>query len=370
MEEFFFATKGLGDKNTHTQPINLNSCRREPVTVTFTSPSSNPDLSSRITAGLLGHVVGDALGVPFQFKPRSDRRVNPVSDIRGYGTYNQPPGTWSDDGSLTLCTAEALLDGFAIPRVADSFVRWLDHGYWTPFGRPFDIGHTTRHTIKRLRQGVPPLEAGGTREQDNGNGSLMRILPLALRWPSLPVTELLARAHALSCLTHAHPRSQLACGFYTVLAARLLAGESPIAGYQQTIELVLPVYKQPPFDSELHHFQRVFNGSIANLPEDEINGDGYVVHTLEASLWCLLRAETYREVVLTAVNLGEDTDSTAAVAGGLAGIFWGLDSIPAEWVDGLARIGDIRGLTDRLGEGGGWISPSLLPITQPSPLAV
>ena len=86
------------------------------------------------------------------------------------------------------------------------------------------------------------------------------------------------------------------------------------------------------------------------MPEDEINGDGYVVHTLEANLWCLLRAETYREVVLTAVNLGEDTDSTAAVAGGLAGIVWGLESIPVEWVDGLARIGDIRGLAERLVE--------------------
>ena len=309
---------------------------------------SLPDLTSRIAGGLLGLLVGDALGVPFQFKPRSDRRVDPVSSMRGYGTDNQPPGTWSDDGSLTLCTAEALLDGFDLQRVANNFVRWLDQGYWTPFGRPFDIGHTTRHAIKRLRQGVPPIEAGGPREQDNGNGSLMRILPLALRWPSLPVLELYTRAHALSCLTHAHPRSQLACGFYTVLATRLLAGEKPVAGYKQTIELVLPAYHQPPFDSELLHFQRIFDGSIANVPEDEINGDGYVVHTLEASLWCLLRAETYREVVLTAVNLGEDTDSTAAVAGGLAGIVWGVDSIPVEWVDGLARIEDIRMLAARL----------------------
>ena len=237
-------------------------------------------------------LVGDALGVPFQFKPRSDRRVDPVSEMRGYGTDNQPPGTWSDDGSLTLCTAEALLDGFDLQRVANNFVRWLDQGYWTPFGRPFDIGHTTQHAIKRLRQGVPPIEAGGTREQDNGNGSLMRILPLALRWPSLPMPELLTRAHALSCLTHAHPRSQLACGFYAVLATRLLAGETSVAGYQQTIELVLPIYQQPPFASELPHFERVFSGEIATVPEDEISGDGYVVHTLEASLWCLLRAET------------------------------------------------------------------------------
>ena len=291
-----------------------------------TATPSLPDLTSRIAGGLLGLLVGDALGVPFQFKPRSDRRVDPVSRMRGYGTDNQPPGTWSDDGSLTLCTAEALLDGFDLQRVANNFVRWLDQGYWTPFGRPFDIGHTTRHAIKRLRQGVPPIEAGGTREQDNGNGSLMRILPLALRWPSLPMPELLARAHALSCLTHAHPRSQLACGFYTILATRLLAGETPAAGYQQTIELVLPTYQQSPFDSELPHFQRVFDGRIADTPEAEIRGDGYVVHTLEASLWCLLRADSYRETVLTAVNLGEDTDFDGGggrrTGGNLLGIGW------------------------------------------------
>ena len=225
-------------------------------------------------------------------------------------------------------------------------------GWIKAIGRRSDVRSTSATRLgtrsSDCAEGVPPLEAGGTREQDNGNGSLMRILPLALRWPKLPVPELLTRAHALSCLTHAHPRSQLACGFYTVLATRLLAGETPAAGYQQTIELVLPIYQQPPFDTELPHFQRVFDGRIADTPEAEISGDGYVVHTLEASLWCLLRADSYRETVLAAVNLGEDTDSTAAVAGGLAGIVWGLESIPVEWVDGLARIGDIRALAARL----------------------
>ena len=107
------------------------------MTDTPTATSSQLNLSSRIATGLLGHLAGDALGVPVQFKPRAD----PVNGMRGYGTDNQPPGTWSDDGSLTLCTAEALLDGFDLQRVADNFVRWLEQGYWTPFGRPFDIGH-------------------------------------------------------------------------------------------------------------------------------------------------------------------------------------------------------------------------------------
>jgi ADP-ribosylglycohydrolase len=301
-----------------------------------------------VIGGLLGHLVGDALGVPVEFEPRSKRRADPVTGMRGYGTHNQPPGTWSDDGSLTLCTAEALLDGFDLARAAESFVGWLDQGLWTPYGRVFDIGYTTRAAIKQLRRGVPPLEAGGAREQDNGNGSLMRILPLALRWPHLPAPELLQRAQALSCLTHAHPRSQLACGFYTVLATRLLAGEEPAAAYQQTIEIVEPLYRQPPFVAELPHFRRVLGGRIGDEPKEAILGDGYVVHTLEASLWCLLKADSYHDAALAAVNLGEDTDTTAAVAGGLAGILWGVDGIPADWMSALARSEDIRSLAGRL----------------------
>ena len=142
-------------------------------------------------------------------------------------------------------------------------------------------------------------------------------------------------------------------GWIKAIGRRSVVHSTSATGYQQTIELVLQVYQQAPFDSELPHFQRVFDGSIASLPAHKINGDGYVVHTLEASLWCLLRADSYRETVLTAVNLGEDTDSTAAVAGGLAGIVWGVDGIPVEWVDGLARIGDIRGLAERLAEAEG-----------------
>jgi ADP-ribosylglycohydrolase len=140
----------------------------------------------------------------------------------------------------------------------------------------------------------------------------------------------------------------VACGFFTILATRLLAGEPRAIAYEQAIELVLPAYRQSPYAEELPHFQNIVDGRIAEQPEESICGDGYVVHTLEASLWCLLRTDSYQDAVLTATNLGEDTDTTAAVAGGLAGILWGVDGIPAEWIDTLARIEDIRNLADRL----------------------
>ena len=299
--------------------------------------------SNRINGGLLGLLVGDALGVPVEFTSRAERLADPVTGMRAYGTHNQPAGTWSDDGSLALCTASSLVEaGYDLRDTATRFVRWLDEGYWTPHGSVFDIGYTTRHAIKRLRQGVVTTEAGGQREQDNGNGSLMRILPLALRFPDLAVPHLLSRAHALSCLTHAHPRSQLACGFYTVMATRLLAGQTLHDAYVSAIELTRPTYSQPPFAAELPHYERVIGGRIADAPADSIRGDGYVVHTLEASLWCLLRHDSYAATVLAAVNLGEDTDTTGAVAGGLAGIVYGETGIPAEWIQTLARLDDVR----------------------------
>ena len=204
---------------------------------------SATDFSTRINGGLLGLLVGDALGVPVEFSSREQRLADPVTDMRAFGTHNQPAGTWSDDGSLALCTASSLIDaGYDLEDTARRFVGWLDEAYWTPHGKVFDIGYTTRRAIQRLRKGTPPTEAGGQREQDNGNGSLMRILPLALRFPNLPVPELLDRAHGLSCLTHAHPRAQLACGFYTVLATRLLAGEMATDAYHAAIEITRPVY--------------------------------------------------------------------------------------------------------------------------------
>lgn len=307
--------------------------------------------TSRIAGGLIGLLVGDALGVPVEFTSRKSRQADPVTGMRGYGTHNQPPGTWSDDSALALCTAASLAEtGYDLQDAAGRFVRWLDQGYWTPHGRVFDVGGTTSRAIRRLQKGTVPVEAGGRGEQDNGNGSLMRILPLALCYSDLPVEELLVRAHALSCLTHAHPRSQMACGFYSVLATRLLAGMAPEAAYEQTVALVSPYYQKEPFQAELPHYQRAFSGRIAETAGADISSSGYVVHTLEASLWCLLRSSTYAEAVLAAVNLGEDTDTTGAVTGGLAGIVHGLEGIPGTWGQSLARRDEALELAGRLAQ--------------------
>lgn len=292
-------------------------------------------------------VVGDALGVPVEFVDREVLKRNPVTGMRGYGSHHQPPGTWSDDSSLTLCTVESLIEGYNLKDMAARFVRWFKEGYWTPWGQAFDIGFTTREAITRLAAKVPPEQAGTNAESANGNGSLMRILPAGLYFARASATEILATAHQVSSLTHRHPRSQMACGFYCVLATNLLYGLDFARACQEATGQVLPHYQQPPYSNELPHFERVLSGRVAGLDETEISSDGYVIHTLEAALWCMYHSTSFAEAVLKAVNLGDDSDTTGAVTGGLAGTMYGFRAIPGEWLGAVGRHGDLENLFKR-----------------------
>ena len=303
---------------------------------------------SKTLSGLMGLCVGDALGVPVEFSTRAEREKSPVTSMLGYGTWDVPAGTWSDDSSLTFCLAECLCTGFSIEALAALFWRWYHEAYWTPYGEVFDIGNTTFMAIMDFHRGVAPLECGGKSERSNGNGSLMRILPLAYCHKSLSFEELITRTHYVSCITHAHLRSQIACGIYISIAVCLLQGLEPKSAYIQGLENIKTIYSAAEYTSELSHFERILSGEIANLPVDSIRSSGYVIDTLEASLWCLLNSSSYSQAVLKAVNLGGDTDTTAAVTGGLAGIYYGVDNIPSEWIEQIARKEDIINLAARM----------------------
>ena len=273
---------------------------------------------SEIYSGIMGLVVGDALGVPVEFNRRDSFHV---TDMIGYGTYDLPPGTWSDDSSMTLATVESIarLGRISTDDIMQNFYRWTDENAFTPYGKLFDIGYATQEAIHRYACGTPARKCGGKGERDNGNGALMRILPLAFTDCRYQMVN------AVSGLTHAHEISLEACRIYISVARKLLRGK-PLANIVQTIKPELPVYARLP--------------KLDTLQRDEIQSSGYVVDTLEAALWCNLKSNSYRECVLLAVNLGRDTDTVAAIAGGLAGIRYGIGGekgIPEEWINQIAR---------------------------------
>ena len=300
---------------------------------------------------LIGSAVGDALGVPVEFKSRQYLQQNPVTDMMGYGTYNMPPGTFSDDSSMMFCLAESLCNGYDVNDIAEKFQMWMHEGYWTADGEVFDVGISTRKAINRLRVVKNPTEAGSTAESDNGNGSLMRILPLAIFTKDLSIDERCEIVKEVSSITHAHNRSVLACIYYIEFALNVLDSENLEEAYLNTnFWLKLFLEENEIYKNEFQYFERILNGKLIDLKEDEIKSTGYVINSLEASIWCLLNTNSYKDCVLKAVNLGHDTDTIACIAGGIAGIYYDIETIPTNWIEKLARVDDILHLAEQLEE--------------------
>ena len=300
---------------------------------------------------LIGSAVGDALGVPVEFKSRQYLQQNPVTDMTGYGTYNMPPGTFSDDSSMMFCLAESLCNGYNVNDIAEKFQMWMHEGYWTADGEVFDVGISTRKAINRLRVVKNPTEAGSTSESDNGNGSLMRILPLAIFTKDLSIDERCEIVKEVSSITHAHNRSVLACIYYIEFALNVLDSENLEEAYLNTnFWLKLFLEENEIYKNEFQYFERILSGKLIDLKEDEIKSTGYVMDSLEASIWCLLHTSSYKDCVLKAVNLGHDTDTIACIAGGIAGIYYDAETIPTNWIEQLARVNDILHLAEQLEE--------------------
>lgn len=303
----------------------------------------------KIKGALFGLAAGDALGVPVEFRSRDQLKMTPVKDMTGYGTWNQPPGTWSDDSSLSFCLTDALTKGYDVNSIAQNFIAWMKDGYWGAHHKVFDVGNATHASITRLKKGVSPALAGGMLEDDNGNGSLMRILPLLFYIKEQSIEVRFEKVKEVSSLTHAHFRSVLSCFICIEIALQLLNGYDPGEAYTEMKKNVNEFSKDNEFDeSEMNLFSRILKEDIKQAKESSIHSGGYVLDTLEASLWCLLNTENYTEAVLKAVNLGGDTDTTACVTGGLAGLWYEYDAIPQNWVTGLARSNDINDLCARL----------------------
>lgn len=291
---------------------------------------------NRTYGGLFGFCVGDALGVPVEFSTREEREEDPVREMRAYGTYHQPFGTWSDDTSLTICLVDAINKGYSIQRVAENFVNFFKKSYFTPYGEVFDIGNATRYALTKICAGINPIDCGGKTETDNGNGALMRILPIAFYGKKLNEQELVKLTEDVSSITHGHKRSKLACIIYVEFAIWLIEGYKK----EEALDRAISFIKSNCFETygdEFHHFEKILNGEIVHITKDKIKSTGYVIDTLEAVLWVFFHADGYRDTVLNAINLGGDTDTIAAIAGGIAGIYYGLNDIPEKWVQSIAK---------------------------------
>lgn len=288
--------------------------------------------------GLIGLLVGDALGVSFEFKtanmlpPRDQIEMQPPLGFRK-SHAGVLPGTWSDDSSQALVLLASLLehDRFVLTDFADRLIRWLDDGYLTVDGEVFDCGVQTAAAIGRLRDGVSPHASGGASESENGNGSCMRVLPLALLHTG-PDEALVRDAHLQSPPTHAHYRLLVSCA-YTCLVARgyLATMADPWTWADQRLEEIYNVW----------HHERERGGFLSELEvlrrfpkTHQPRGTGYVLDTIWSARNAL-EEESFEDVARTAVLFGNDTDTTAAVACGLAAVKLGLDGIPARWLEQL-----------------------------------
>ena len=299
----------------------------------------------QVQAALFGVATGDALGVPVEFKSRKSIAMKPVQDMTGYGTYNLAPGTWSDDSSMTFCLAESLSKGYDLQHIADTFADWAYEGYWTPRGVVFDIGITTSQALWRVKQGLAPQLCGGTDEGDNGNGALMRILPLLFYIRDKDIDARYRIVREVSAITHAHIRSVNACFYYLEFARRILLGEALPDIYrvlQEDLTTFFAAQNMPV--EEIKVLSGLLTDNICEKKIGAIRSNGYVISTLEAAIWCLMNSNSFEAAVLDAVNLGEDSDTTGAVTGGLAALYYGFDAIPVRWLDELARKEDIQNL--------------------------
>jgi ADP-ribosylglycohydrolase/protein-tyrosine phosphatase len=325
------------------------------------------DLALRIEGAVFGHLVGDALGVPYEFR-LPEAIGGPGAVAWGVtGSHGQPPGTWSDDGALMLALLDSLLEsGFDPDDQGRRFLDWWRRGAYAPGGVVFDIGGTTSTALRAIEDGTPAELAGGSGVMSQANGSLMRILPLAL-WGHgrLDRPDLAILAAAASRVTHASPTCQATCAAYVLLVDGLLRGTEPASALEASLADAEATFERlaAPGDS-LGDLARLEGLDALRAWRDDHRpaGRGGVLDCFWSAWTAFAAAEDYSDAVRRAVALGHDTDTTAAVAGGLAGAWFGLDSIPAEWLAGLRDRALPGLLVDRLLAAFGWRTSTVSPL--------
>ena len=297
--------------------------------------------------GVIGLAVGDAMGVPLEFCIREKLQKNITTEMLGYGSHNVPKGTWSDDTSMTLGLIDAInKTGIIIPSdIADNFVKWAENAEFTATDVRFDIGRTCLRAIANYEGGINPTECGLDDEFSNGNGSLMRILPLIYYCyaKNMNNADIYKVVRDVSSITHRHEISIMGCYIYVLFGIELLKGTNLNEAYKKIRESDYSMFSKQCKEK----YNRIINTDISLLNIDEISSSGYVVDTLEATLWGLLTTDNYNSAIIKVINLGNDTDTIGACVGGLAGIYYGLEAVNPNWLNGLLKYDYIAELCER-----------------------
>jgi ADP-ribosyl-[dinitrogen reductase] hydrolase len=294
---------------------------------------SDESTINRALGCLLGLAVGDAIGTTLEFAARDTRP--PLTDMVGGGPFGLRPGEWTDDTSMALCLADSLLASGGLDErdLMERFVRWWRDGENSHNGRCFDIGITTRQALHRFLETGDPV-AGSTDPQTAGNGSIMRLAPVALRWAG-DSRQVIAAARAQSITTHGALAAVDGCAMLAeILTDAITTGSKEVVLHPRAAS-------EPSIGA-------VAAGSRSGKDRQEISSSGYVVHTLEAALWCIDRTDAFSDAVLLAANLADDADTVAAVTGQVAGALWGRSAIPQHWLDRLAWRERLENMAHRL----------------------
>lgn len=298
----------------------------------------NRNIREKISAGILGFVVGDALGVPVEFLNRNVLQKHRLVDMIGYGSHHQPEGTWSDDSSMMIATMDSIIDNNEVnfDDMMQKFCEWYVKAKYTATNEVFDIGIGTSKALMTYMNGINAIECGEVGIRNNGNGSLMRILPISIYSYCLNLTEEeeVDLINNCSALTHGHEISKLGCVIYTDYIKNILNGNNKVDALKM---LSLKQYEKYYSGETIQYYKSILNGDIMSFNREQIKSTGFIVDSLEAAIWCTLKNNNYEDAVITAVNLGEDTDTIGAITGSMNGIIYGQDSIPSKWVNKLQR---------------------------------
>ena len=289
-----------------------------------------------VTDALIGLAVGDAYGVPFEFMRRSEVRRIGAKKMVGNGSHSVPIGSFSDDTSMTVAAIDSIINDKSINynHIMDNYLLWLNEDKFTSNDYTFGVGNTIYNALNNYQNGLEALNCGKKGFMDNGNGSLMRILPFSLYCilNNIDTNETKKIIGEASSLTHAHDISKLSCYIYTEFLREIINTKNPEMALQYIETLDLNGFSE----ESIGVHKRILSNFI-NVEDSEINESGYVVDTLEAALYSVLNSYDYESAIICATEMGHDTDTIAAITGSIAGIVYGYNSIPKEWLLNLKR---------------------------------